>query len=307
MSAPDLAKPVAPDRPRLAVGVISVGKVGSVLGAALARAGHDVVAVTAVSDASRRRAADALPGVPMLDPTAVTERCSLLLLAVPDDELPGLVSGLAAAGAVNPGQLIAHTSGRHGLGVLEPAVRRGALPLALHPAMTFAGDLTTDLARVVGAPFGVTAPEPLRAVAEVLAVEMGGEPIWVPDEARTLYHAALAHGANHLVTLVCQAVDVLAAAGIDRPDRVLAPLLSAALDNALRRGDAATTGPIVRGDADTVAAHLDVLSHAAPDAVPAYLALARATADRALDHGRLSTDAATRLLGVLGTRPRTTS
>ncbi|HVU74689.1 MAG TPA: DUF2520 domain-containing protein [Mycobacteriales bacterium] len=301
MTFPDLA------RPRLAVGVISAGKVGSVLGAALARAGHDVVAVTAVSEASRRRAATALPDVAVLDPTAVAERCSLLLLAVPDDELPGLVSGLAVSGALNPGQLIAHTSGRHGLAVLEPAVRRGALPLALHPAMTFAGDFGSDLARVGGAPFGVTAPEPLRAVAEVLAVEMGGEPTWVPDEARPLYHAALAHGANHLITLVCQAVDALAAAGIDHPDRVLAPLLSAALDNALRRGDAATTGPVVRGDADTVGAHLDVLSHASPEAVPAYLALARATADRALGSGRLSTDAATRLLGVLGTRPRTTS
>lgn len=300
---------MSPDdaRPRLAVGVISTGKVGSVLGAALARAGHEVVGVTAISEASRRRAALALPGVPVLDPTALAERCSLLLLAVPDDELPALVSGLAGSGALTPGQLIAHTSGRHGLAVLQPAVRRGALPLALHPAMTFAGDFTADLARVTGAPFGVTAPEPLRAVAEVLAVEMGGEPTWVPDEARSLYHAALAHGANHLVTLVCQAVDALAAAGIDNPDRVLAPLLSAALDNALRSGDAATTGPVVRGDADTVAAHLDVLSQATPDAVPAYLALARATADRALGNGRLSTDAATRLLGVLGTRPRTTS
>jgi predicted short-subunit dehydrogenase-like oxidoreductase (DUF2520 family) len=291
------------DRPRLAVGVVSAGKVGSVLGAALARAGHDVTGVAAVSDASLRRAAALLPEVPVLDPVEVAARSSLLLLAVPDDALDALVAGLAEVRATSPGQLVAHTSGRHGLEVLAPLVRFGALPLALHPAMTFAGDPTTDLARLAGAPFGVTAPEPLRVVAEVLAVEMGGEPVWVPDEARPLYHAALAHGANHLVTLVSQAVDALRAAGVDAPQQVLSPLLSAALDNALRRGDAATTGPVVRGDARTVADHLEVLAAVQPDTVPAYLALARATADRAIGAGRLTGEQVAGLLEALASRP----
>jgi predicted short-subunit dehydrogenase-like oxidoreductase (DUF2520 family) len=248
-----------------------------------------------------------VPGVPVRDPLAVAGHCSLLVLAVPDDALGALVSGLAASGATSPGQLVAHTSGRHGLSVLAPLAREGALPLALHPAMTFAGDGPTDLARLDGVPWGVTAPPELRIAAEALAVEMGGEPSWVPDEARPLYHAALAHGANHLVTLVGQAVEALAAAGVEEPARMIAPLLSAALDNALRRGDAATTGPVVRGDAGTVARHLEVLGEAVPGTVPAYLTLARATADRAIASGRLGAQDASALLDVLGDRRRAAS
>lgn len=280
---------------RLDVGVVGAGRVGAVLGAALARAGHRVVAASGVSDTSRARAALLLPGVPLLPADEVARICGLLLLAVPDDALPDLVAGLAETGALAPGQLVVHTSGRYGLGVLEPAARLRALPLALHPVLPFAGT-EVDLARLSGACFGVTAPEVLLPVGEALVLEMGGDPVRVDDALRPLWHAALAHGANHLVTLVASAADLLRAAGAADPAAVLAPLLGAALDGALRGGDAALTGPVARGDAGTVAAHLAVL----PDDVrPAYVALARLTAGRALASGRLRADQAAGLLAVL--------
>jgi len=153
-----------------------------------------------------------------------------------------------------------------------------------------------DLVRLHGASFGVTSPPVLRPAAEALVLEMGGEPVWVEEALRPLWHAALAHGANHLVTLVASAADLLRQAGAEDPAAVLAPLLGAALDGALRSGDTVLTGPVSRGDAGTVAAHLAAL----PDDVrPAYLALARLTADRALASGRLAATAAEPLLGVL--------
>ena len=290
------------DRPRLAVGVVGTGRVGAVLGAALARAGHDVVAASAVSAASRARAADLLPGIPVVPVEQVVRNASLVLLTVPDDALTDLVEGLAATGAVQRGQLVAHTSGRHGLAVLEPAVREGALPLALHPALPFAGT-RVDLERLHGTVFGVTAPEVLRPVAEVLVVEMGGEPVWLTEEQRPLWHAALAHGANHLTTLVASAADLLREAGVEQPAHVLGPLLGAALDGALRSGDAALTGPVARGDAGTVRAHLEALAAVAPEVLPSYLAMARLTADRAIAAGRLDPDRAWALLEVLATPP----
>lgn len=287
----------------LTVGVIGAGRVGAVLGAALARAGHDVVAVSAISEASVRRAAELLPGVRVVAPSEVPGLASLLLLSVPDDALADLVSGLAATGTLTPGQLVVHTSGLHGLEVLDPATRAGALPMALHPVLPFTGT-EVDLARLSGASFGVTSPEPLRPIAESLVVEMGGEPVWLPDDQRPLWHAALAHGANHLVTLVASAADLLRTAGVEEPGRVLAPLLGAALDGSLRAGDALLTGPVARGDAGTVRAHLDVLAAAAPEVLPSYVAMARLTADRALASGRLDPHAAGALLEVLGTVPR---
>jgi predicted short-subunit dehydrogenase-like oxidoreductase (DUF2520 family) len=295
------------DRPgRLAVGVIGAGRVGPVLAAALRLAGHSVAAVSAISEASLRRVEDLLPGVPVATPHDVAGVADLVLLAVPDDALPDLVAGLAATGAVRAGQLYVHTSGRYGAAVLDPVLRAGALPIALHPAMTFTG-AQVDVSRLAGCTFGVTAPEPLRPIAEALVVEMGGEPEWIPEERRPLYHAALAMGANYLVTLVAEAGDLLARAGVTHPDRVLAPLLSAALDNSLRslgqeRPDDALTGPVARGDAGTVAAHVHELALVDDQARAMYVALARRTADRALAAGLLTAERAEPLLGVLNER-----
>jgi predicted short-subunit dehydrogenase-like oxidoreductase (DUF2520 family) len=226
----------------------------------------------------------------------------LVLLTVPDDVLGGLVRGLAATGAPLAGRMLAHASGLHGLAVLEPAVAEGALPMALHPVMTFTGR-PDDADRLAGICFGVTAPAVLRPAAEVLVLEMGGEPVFIAEADRGLYHAALAGAANHLVTQVVQGADLLTKAGVREPSRMLGPLLSAALDNALRLGDAALTGPVARGDAQTIAGHLQALRADAPEALPAYLALARLTASRALASGMLTAPDAQRLLDVLAEAP----
>ena len=262
-----------------------------------------MVAVSAVSDASIQRADRLLPGVPREQPAAVLAAADLVLLTVPDDALPDLVAGLAATDAPLEGRLLAHTSGRYGVRVLDPATRRGALPLALHPVMTFPGR-PDDLDRLTGISFGVTAPDQLRTVAEALVIEMGGEPVFIAEENRGLYHAALASGANHLVTLVVESAELLGKAGVPDPSRMLTPLLTAALDNALRLGDAGLTGPVARADADTVASHVAALREVSPEALRAYVALARLTADRALAAGILDAPAAQRLLDVLAGAPR---
>jgi len=291
--ARDLSHPA-----QLAVGVVGVGRVGTAMAVALARAGHRVVAASAVSQASLDRVGRNLPEARVLAPERVVEAADLVLLTVPDDALPGLVKGLAATRVPMEGRLLAHASGRHGLAVLDPAVRAGALPLALHPVMTFTGR-PDDADKMAGISFGVTAPDQLRLVAEALVVEMGGEPVFIAEDKRGIYHAALASSANYLVTLVATASDLLATAGVPDPPRMLAPLLGAALENALALGDLALTGPVARGDAETVAAHVEVIATAAPEALGAYLALARLTADRALAAGTLTSADAQRLLGVL--------
>ncbi len=284
--------------PRLRIGIIGAGRVGAVLGAALRRAGHDIVAVAGVSDLSRLRAEALLPGVPIRSAPDVARDADLVLLAVPDDVLPGLVTGLVETGAIHAGQFIAHPSGRYGIAVLDPVRAVGAMPLAIHPVMTFTGT-SVDVARLEDCPFGVTAPDAIRPVAEALVVEMGGEPVWVPEEARVLYHAGVAFGANFLMTVVLQSLDLLRDAGMEQPERLMAPLLSASLDNALRHGDTALTGPVARGDARTVADHLLHIDAVSPAAAAAYRALARLTADRALSAGLIDVAAAAELLAAL--------
>ena len=277
---------------RLRVGVIGAGKVGAVLGAALAAVGHLVVAVSAVSDASRARASMLLPDTPILPMDEVVAASDLVLLAVPDDVLAEVVAGLAATGAWHGGQLLAHTSGRSGLAPLAPAIAAGAGGMAIHPAMSFTGT-EMDILRLRDCCFGVTAPPHLIAPASALVVEMGGEPLIIDEFDRVRYHLGLAHGANYLVTLVAQAAQILAGAGVEDTDRLLRPLLGAALDNALRAGDAALTGPVARGDAGTVAEHLEVLERESRDVEQVYRVLAEATLTRA-SHGRRLSGAAAR-------------
>ena len=172
-------------------------------------------------------------------------------------------------GSVRPGTIVVHTSGANGIGVLAPLTELGCIPLAIHPAMTFTGS-DEDIVRLSGACFGITAADDVGyAVAQSLVLEIGGEPFGVREDARPLYHAALAHGGNHVITVVLDAVEALRAAlrgqellgqevvG-DAPggiaERVLAPLARASLENALQRGQSALTGPVARGDAAAVTA-----------------------------------------------------
>lgn len=277
------------ERPgRLAIGIVGAGRLGSVWGAALLRAGHRVVGASGVSEETISRIDSLMPGVPRLDVEQVVSASELVFLTVPDDSIADVCAGLAALEVWRPGQIVIHCSGRHGLVVLEGAAARGVIPMAIHPAMTFTGT-SLDLDRMIGATFAVTAPSAFLPIAQALVVEVGGEPLVLEDAARPLYHAALVHGGNHVVTLVTQAAALLAAAGVEEPGRVLLPLVHASVDGALADAAGAVstlTGPVVRGDAGTVAAHVMALTHR-PEALHAYRAMALATADLALAGGRI--------------------
>ena len=168
--------------------------------------------------------------------------------------------------------------------------------------MTFSGAIE-DADRLTGAPFGVTSRPEHRPVAETLVLEMGGEPFFVAEEDRRLYHAALVTGANHLVTLVAEAADLLRAAGVDRP-RAGA---RAAAHRRPRQRPAPrrprADRPVSRGDVGTVRDHLETLTERAPVVGAAYVAMAQRTTERALAAGRLKRHEGAPLLDLL--RPPT--
>lgn len=284
---------------RLKIGIVGAGRVGAPLGAAFARAGHHISGVSAISEASRERGAALLPDVPILPADQVIRNAELVLLTIPDDVLPGFVDGAAKAGLFQPGQIVVHTAGRFGIAVLEPATRCGALALAIHPIMTFTGT-AMDVERMHGAIFGVTALASTLPIAEALVLEIGGEPSVIAEGDRIAYHAALAWSANFLNVLVAEGMDQLRAIGVNEPARALAPLLSAVLDNVLRSGDQALTGPIARGDVQTVAEHLRVMNERSPQMRDAYEVLARLTVRRATKAGLLRAADAIEIERLLG-------
>lgn len=215
---------------RLGVGVIGAGRVGPVIGAALAGAGHAVVGITPGSDADRVESI--LPGVPFLEAPEVVRRAELVVLAVPHDELAGLVSGLAELGAWQLGQLVVHTDPGYGLDVLGPAAARGAIPLAIHPAITFTGT-SMDLRRLADAFAAVTAPAAVLPIAQALAVELGCEPVVVDDADRPAYAEAISTATGFSRSIVRQASDLLASAGVENPRAFLSVIVHSTVDEAL--------------------------------------------------------------------------
>ncbi|QIM19156.1 DUF2520 domain-containing protein [Leucobacter coleopterorum] len=232
-----------PDRQasRLGVGIVGAGRVGPVLARALAGAGHAITGISAISEASRERAESMLPGVPILEVAEVVRRSELVLIAIPGSELPGLVAGLAATGAWQPGQLAIHTAPEHGIGVFAPALAAGVIPLALHPAIVFTGT-SLDLTRLSEATVAVTAPAPVLPIGQALAVDMGAEPVIVSEQDRPAYADAMLAAAELSQAVVRQTTDALRSIGVDRPDRAVGGVIRAAMEEELLRA-AADLGP----------------------------------------------------------------
>lgn len=242
----------------LNVGVIGMGHVGPAIASTMRAAGASIVGVSAYSVAALERAEVMLPGVEVVEPAEVARRSQVLFIAVPDSHIAPLVEELVEARAIRPGCVVVHLSGALGTEPLKEAASIGALTIALHPVMTFSGT-SLDVLRLVGCPIAYTCSAVARPVALALIQELGGEPVEVAEDDRSLYHAALAHVSNHLVTLIVQGSEVLGTVGIDEPEGVMRPLVEAATARALEEGIAGLTGPVSRGDTQTLEAHLGAL------------------------------------------------
>ncbi|MCM3501301.1 DUF2520 domain-containing protein [Microbacterium sp. P26] len=219
---------------RLGVGVIGAGRVGPVIAAALAGAGHALTGITSGSDDDRVEAI--LPGLPVLAADEVVRRSELVVIAVPHDELAGLVAGLAEMGAWQPGQLVLHTNPAYGSRVLDPAARLGAIPLAIHPAIVFTGVSSVDLRQLAQSYAAVTAPAPVLPIAQALAVELGCEPVVVAEDDRATYAEAIATATEFSRSIVRQSSELLRRVGVENPGGYLSALVRSSVDQALVEG-----------------------------------------------------------------------
>lgn len=217
----------------------------------------------------------------------ILARCDAVAIAVSDDALADVATDMAALVPADRAPFVFHVSGRSGAAVLAPLCAAGASTAAIHPAMTFTGDPESEVRRMAGARFAITGSTPAAtAWAHETVSLLGGVAVEIAEERRALYHAALCHASNHLVTLIAGASDALSDAGVDDPAALLAPLVRAALENSLSQGFTGLSGPLLRGDHHTIGDHLDALGAFSPALLPAYRAMARATLDELERQGR---------------------
>jgi predicted short-subunit dehydrogenase-like oxidoreductase (DUF2520 family) len=267
------------------VSVVGAGRVGTAMAVLLGRAGHRIVAVSGRGP-TRDRASRFLSEVPFLDPADAARAGELVLLGVPDDEIPVIVDRIAGAGGFRSAQWVAHLAGASGLDVLAPGRAAGARPLALHPLQTFP-DVAAALERLPGCAMAVTAEDAEGyTVGERIAGDVMARPFRLDDAMRPLYHAAAVFASNYLIVASAIAEDLFRRAGVPDPLGAMLPLQRASLDNVERLGAAeALTGPAVRGDVTTIERNLAALRATRPEVVPAYVELCRAAIELAA--GRL--------------------
>ena len=278
---------------------MGAGRVGAGLAVLLSRAGHRIVAASG-RNGSRARVERYLPGVPFVDDADAARAAGIVILGVPDGRIESLCAELARAEAFGAGQSILHLSGATSLSALEPARRAGSTVLSVHPLQTVP-NVDSAIERLPGCAMAVTAhDEEGHALGERLAADVGGRPFRLLDERKPLYHAAAVFCSNYLVAVEGLAERLFRAAGLPEPVELFAPLARATLDHVLDDGPAeAITGPASRGDAATVRRNLEALLAEAPDAVPAYVALARVALTLAEEAGHLDADGRARVEEVL--------
>ncbi|MPZ98053.1 MAG: DUF2520 domain-containing protein [Dehalococcoidia bacterium] len=290
-------EPPRPPADTASIGIVGPGRLGSALAAALVAPGSAPVTVAGRSPAAAEALALRIAGVHAATPAEVIERCDLVFLAVPD----GAVAGLAASLSWRAGQSAVHLSGALGLDALRDATEAGALAGCLHPLQSFpSGEPPAEAARrFAGITCGLEAPAPLDVTLEALATRLGVASVLRLERVdRALYHAAAVLSSNHVVALSVAATQAWALAGLDataaRP--ALAPLLRAAAEATASFPPAeALTGPLARGDHETIERHLHALD-AVPELRELYRRLSRELL--ALDLGH-APEAAERLRAIL--------
>jgi predicted short-subunit dehydrogenase-like oxidoreductase (DUF2520 family) len=253
-ATPDSSTPSAPAAPGHLV-VVGPGRTGRSIAAA-AEAAEIRASVLGRDDS-----------VPALHPAS-----AMVLLCVPDAAITDACGRIAHE--VPAGTAIGHSSGATPLTALGPARALGSPTFSVHPLQTIPAPDTS----LAGAPCAVAgSDEAVLARAHGLAAGLGMRPFDVPEEHRAAYHAAASMASNFLVALEESAAELLAAAGVEAPREVLAPIVLRTAANWADAGPEALTGPIARGDEHVVAAHLDALAKRMPELAPVYEALAERT------------------------------
>ncbi len=274
------------------VGIVGAGAVGTALGVAFTRAGWPIAAVASRDAGRRERFVRAVGGGVHAFPeaAAILDEAELIFLAVPDDAIASLAARLRLYG----GQALVHTSGLLGAEVLAPAMAAGTQVGSFHPLVAFA-DLERAVAALHGATVAIEGDEWLASLLAEMAEAVGGVPVRLAPGAKAAYHAAAVLAAGGFVALLDAIAELGRVARLDeaRALAVYSPLIEQTLGNARALGiRAALTGPMTRGDAGTVAAHVAELRRHAPGVLPLYAAAAEREIDLARERGALTPGAA---------------
>ena len=282
----------------LKLGFIGAGTVGTALSVRLSSKGYPVIAVSSRSQTSARKLAQAVSGCRAFNNNQdVADTAELIFITTPDDAIASVASEIHW----HTGQSVIHCSGADSTDILESAKKLGARVGAFHPLQTFAS-VKQAIENIPGSTFAVEAEEPLLSTLKDIATALDGHWIELKANDKVAYHAAAVIACNYLVTLVKLATDLWQSFNIPQSQatQALLPLIRGTIHNIDTVGiPQCLTGPIARGDIETIKKHLDALQKVAPALLSTYQELGLQTIPVALAKGRINQHQAEELQAIL--------
>ena len=280
------------------IGFVGAGPVGTAFGVRLSQQNYEVIAVYDLNRAAVKRFARAVPGCEVCRTSQeIADKAELVFITTPDDVIPKV----AAQASWHAGQAVLHCSGACSTDILEPARHQGAMVGSIHPCQTFAS-IEQAVDNLPGSTFAVQADEPLLSILKEVTAALQGTWVYLTADDKALYHVAAAIACNYVYTVVKLAVDLWQNFGKSSAEATEAylPLLRGTVNNIGSVGfPGCLTGPIARGDLDTIGRHLDALAKRAPSHLQLYKALGMATIPIALEKGTIDQKVAERLRELL--------
>ena len=259
--------------------IVGCGRAGGAIGLALKRNGYEIAAAWSRSRGGRQRAqrlldVPVLPGIP-----DVSAAADVVFVTVPDGAIEEV--GRSVATGIRPGRLAVHTSGVVSIDALAPVRDAGGRIGSLHPLQTLP-DAKAGADALSGAAVAVTCEAADEPALQRIARGWGGRPFSLPDAGKAIYHAAAVFASNYVVSSVWAAVRLFEKLGVHNAQQLIAPLAQASMHNVVSmQPGLAITGPVVRGDTETVRLHVAELRASDPTGgriTEAYRAMARLTA-----------------------------
>ena len=289
------------------IAIIGAGRVGSSVGFLLGRAGYSVTAVAARTAESAARASSFIgQGEATIDAARAAARAEIVFITTPDRVIQEVCEKIAAAGSLKQGTIVIHMSGAHSLGLLDSAKRAGASRAVIHPLQSLASR-EQGIKTLSGSYFRVEADPGARETAASVVTALGGielvMPKWSSDkDSAALYHAGAVAVSNYFVALIDFGLKFYEALGAEKKEALKAvlPLIRGTLHNIEHLGiPDALTGPIMRGDIQTVRDHLEAMQRRTPELTGLYKGLARQTVLVAREKGSITQQTADELLALV--------
>jgi len=283
------------------IAILGLGKLGTAVGFLLNQAGYKIEAVASRSESSLQR------GLPYTGGTACgsfAEAAALadcIFITTSDDNIHSACRDIAENGALKRGKRVVHMSGAAGLDVLSPAKECGAEVAAIHPIQSFA-DIEGAIRNMRGSTFGITCADHLRQWCAAIAVDLGGRPVYIPEDVKPLYHAAACIASNYLVCLMNTAQEIYEEIGLNPSESFNAfwPLVRGTIRNIEDKGTVQSlTGPIARGDVKTIESHLKSFRAKSPRHLEFYKTMAELTIAIGIKKGTLDPAAAGKIKKLL--------